>query len=245
MEWLDEGILLRIQPHGESNVIATFLTQHHGLISGYIRHNKKYPLQQGNIYHVRSKARLISHMGLVTAEQHEAFAPVMLAALASPLKLGCINAIRTLLITSLANHDMIGDLYDRVKYHMYQICLTGKYGHYVLFEKDMLATCGFGLDLTRCAVTNSSRDLAFVSPRTGRAVTAEVGAPFKDQLFSLPSPLYDNSDRPWTTDELNDGLNLTGYFLHRMYHEHLHRSIPAERGFLITLMDRKRAKDDH
>lgn len=244
MEWLDEGLLLRIQPHGESNVIATFLTHQHGLISGYIRHNKKYPLQQGNLYHLRSKARLMTHMGLVTAEQHEAFAPIMLAALASPLKLACINSIRSLLITSLANHDNVRDLYDRVKYHIHEICVMSHFGHYVLFEKDLLATCGFGLDLSRCAVTNATDNLAYVSPRTGRAVIEAVGAPYKDQLFKLPAPLYVNHPTPWSWDEIRDGLNLTGYFLQRMFHEHLHRSIPAEREFLIKLMDKKKAQND-
>lgn len=244
MEWLDEGLLLHIKPHGESNVIASFLTQHHGLISGYIRHQKKYPLQQGNIYHLRSKARLMSHMGLVTAEQHDAFAPVMIAAVASPLKLACINAIRTLLMTSLANHDFVGGLYDHVKHHIYEICMHHQWGHYVLFERDLLTNCGYGLDLSRCAVTNATHNLAYVSPKTGRAVTEDIGAPYKDQLFKLPKPLSSNTVNDWSWNDLQEGLILTGFFLRRMYEDHLHRLVPAERDFLRQLIHKKKVEHD-
>jgi DNA repair protein RecO (recombination protein O) len=236
LEWLDEGLLLRTKPHGESNLIATFFTQLHGLTTGYIRTNKKYPLQPGNLYHIRNKSRLETHMGLFTVEQHETFAPIICAALISPIKLACINAIRTLLITTLIDHDATEEFYIRLKDHIHEICLSGKTEHYVLFEKDLLTHCGFGLDLTRCAVTNVRDNLTYVSPKTGRAVTESIGHPYKDQLFHLPTPLSD-SNTPWNKADILDGLKITGHFLQRMLHEHLHRAIPPERAFLISLIN--------
>lgn len=233
MEWLDEGLLLRTKPHGESSVIATFLTRFHGLISGYIRVNKKYPLQQGNLYHIQRKARLISHLGLFTIEQHEEFAPLISAAISSPIKLACVNSIRTLLITSLIDQDAETMFYENIKHHISEICLNTNLGHYVLFEKDLLTHCGFGLDLTRCAVTNSQENLAYVSPKTGRAVTAKVGEPYKDQLFPLPTPLYKPVQISWTSNEILESLKITGYFLERMLQDHLHRNMPLERNYLL------------
>lgn len=237
MEWLDEGLLLRTKPHGETNLIATFFTHDHGLVTGYIRTNKKYPLQPGNLYHIRNKSRLDTHMGLFTVEQHETFAPIICAALISPIKLACINAIRTLLISSLIDHDFKEDLYNCLKHHIQEICLNGNMGHYVLFEKDLLSYCGFGLDLTRCAVTNARENLAYVSPKTGRAVTENVGALYKDQLFRLPAPLT-LSNILWSKTDILDGLKITGHFLRRMLQEHLHRNVPPERDFLITLINK-------
>ncbi|MDP3935966.1 MAG: DNA repair protein RecO [Alphaproteobacteria bacterium] len=237
MEWLDEGLLLRTQPHGESNLIATFFTHYHGLTTGYIRTNKKYPLQPGNLYHIRNKSRLETQMGLFTVEPHETFAPILCAALISPIKLACMNAIRTLLIRSLIDHDIKEDLYTRLKQHIHEICLNANIGHYVLFEKDLLAYCGFGLDLTRCAVTNAQENLAYVSPRTGRAVTESVGSPYKDQLFHLPAP-FAYSNTPWSKPDILDGLKITGHFIRRMLQEHLHRDVPPERGFVITLINK-------
>ena len=43
----------------------------------------------------------------------------------------------------------------------------------VRWETVLLADLGYGLDLTSCAVTGATEGLAFVSPKTGRAVTAE------------------------------------------------------------------------
>jgi DNA repair protein RecO (recombination protein O) len=175
-------------------------------------------------------------MGLFTVEQHEAFAPVICAALISPIKLACINAIRTLLITALIDHDATGEFYPHLKHHIHEICLRGNIGHYVLFEKDLLAHCGFGLDLKRCAVTNARENLTYVSPKTGRAVTEHIGLPYKDQLFRLPAPLYDGNT-PWTKPDILDGLAITEHFLKCMLHEQLHRTMPPERAFLINLIN--------
>ena len=40
----------------------------------------------------------------------------------------------------------------------------------VRFEAGLLDELGFGLDLSRCAVTGGVDDLVYVSPKTGRAV---------------------------------------------------------------------------
>ena len=42
---------------------------------------------------------------------------------------------------------------------------------YVRWELGLLEALGFALDLDRCAVTGSNDFLAYVSPRTGRAVS--------------------------------------------------------------------------
>ena len=42
----------------------------------------------------------------------------------------------------------------------------------IRWETVLLADLGYGLDLTSCAVTGETAGLAFVSPKTGRAVTA-------------------------------------------------------------------------
>jgi DNA repair protein RecO (recombination protein O) len=81
----------------------------------------------------------------------------------------------------------------------------------------MLAECGFRLDLSRCAATGSSEGLAYVSPRSGRAVSAEAGAPWRDRLLPLPAFLRKGAlieTRP-TADEIADGFRMTGFFLAR------------------------------
>jgi DNA repair protein RecO (recombination protein O) len=85
---------------------------------------------------------------------------------------------------------------------------------YVAWECDLLAALGYGLDLTRCAATGALDDLAYVSPRTGRAVSREAGAPYRDKLLPLPGFLW--HDAAAAHPEPRDivaGLALTRHFL--------------------------------
>ncbi len=85
------------------------------------------------------------------------------------------------------------------------------------FEAQMLAECGFRLDLARCAATGASEGLAYVSPRSGRAVSAEAGAPWRDRLLPLPPFMREGARleaRP-SAEEVADGFRMTGFFLAR------------------------------
>ncbi len=57
---------------------------------------------------------------------------------------------------------------------------------YVRLELGLLQELGFGLDLAKCAATGSTDDLAYVSPRTGRAVSRAAAGPYKEKLLPLP-----------------------------------------------------------
>ena len=85
------------------------------------------------------------------------------------------------------------------------------------FEARILAECGFRLDLDRCAVTGATDRLVYVSPRSGRAVSAEAGAPWRERLLPLPAFLREGApaDARPGAGELADAFRLTGYFLAR------------------------------
>ena len=82
---------------------------------------------------------------------------------------------------------------------------------YVVWECELLAALGFGLDLTRCAVTGTSDDLAYVSPRSGRAVSRDAGRPYHDKLLPLPAFLW--REAAADAAEIVAGLVLTRHFL--------------------------------
>jgi DNA repair protein RecO (recombination protein O) len=101
----------------------------------------------------------------------------------------------------------------------------------VKWEIDLLAELGFGLDLERCAVTGETANLAFVSPRTGRAVAAEAAEPYKDRLLPLPNFLRGNE--PPDVADWGQGLRLTGHFLARDVFGARHKPVPAARAMLL------------
>src|SRR5207245_4748654 len=82
---------------------------------------------------------------------------------------------------------------------------------YVVWECDLLAGLGFGLDLGSCAATGANDDLAYVSPRTGRAVSREAGLPYHDKLLPLPRFLWRRASA--SQAEIVAGLALPTYFL--------------------------------
>ncbi len=81
------------------------------------------------------------------------------------------------------------------------------------WELALLSELGFGLDLEACAATGETEDLVFVSPKSGRAVSASAGAPYAERLLRLPGFLRSGSRGAITDDDIIDGLHLTGRFL--------------------------------
>ncbi|NEU35624.1 DNA repair protein RecO, partial [bacterium LRH843] len=57
---------------------------------------------------------------------------------------------------------------------------------YIRFELRLLQELGFGLDLSECAATGAHDHLIYVSPKSGRAVSADAGKPYHDKLLPLP-----------------------------------------------------------
>jgi DNA repair protein RecO (recombination protein O) len=99
---------------------------------------------------------------------------------------------------------------------------------YVVFEMELLAELGFGLDLSECAATGAAEDLIYVSPKSGRAVSRAGGAPYKEKLLPLPAFLAGADGAPEAGDVM-DGLLLTGYFLDRHVFIHRPHGGPAAR----------------
>jgi hypothetical protein len=107
---------------------------------------------------------------------------------------------------------------------------------YVVFELDLLADLGFGLNLGTCAVTGSNEDLAFVSPRSGRAVSRGAAGPYVDRL--LPLPRFLTGRPPADAEQIRAGLRLTGAFLRRHLFEVSDSAVPRARQLLLDRLDR-------
>jgi len=103
---------------------------------------------------------------------------------------------------------------------------------FVRFEAGLLDDIGFGLDLSRCAVTGSAEDLIWVSPRTGRAVSSSAGAPYADKLLKLP-PFMLGAQAGLGEGDIGAGFDLTGHFLEQFVFHPLDRPLPPARVWMI------------
>jgi DNA repair protein RecO (recombination protein O) len=168
-------------------------------------------LQPGNSVDLVWRARLDEHLGLYAIEVTKPRAANLMA---SALALHGFNHLAALLrlLAEREPHPAIYETALRIA-----DCLDDRGrtpAMLVRFELALLAELGFGLDLARCAATQTNEDLIYVSPKTGRAVSRGAGAPYRDRLLPLPGFLRDEREAAPPGD-VAAGFRLTGYFLER------------------------------
>lgn len=241
MDWRGEGVLLSVRRHGESSAIIEIFTEEHGRHAGLVRGGggrRMGPiLQPGAQLDVAWRGRLAEHLGSFTVEPVRARA----AMLSDRAALAGLGAVTALIGLALAERMAYPALYRRTVALLDMMEAGDPWpAHYVGWELELLATLGFGLDLSACAVTGGTDDLVWVSPRSGRAVARAAGAEWADRLLALPPFLRaDAGEAPITADDLRDGLRLTGHFLTHSLLPALNRpGVPPARERLVRAFDR-------
>lgn len=214
MDWRDQGALLSVRKHGETSVIIDVFTQDHGRHAGVVRggtSRKIAPiLQPGAQLDVTWRARLEEHIGSYTVEPLRSRATI----LSDRTALSGLNAITALLGFALPERESHPALYDRTQAMLDLLGVNAAWPTaYLKWELALLDDLGFGLDLSECAVTGARDDLAYVSPKTGRAVSAEGAGEWADRLLPLPPELLGVGDG--SLENVLDGLVTTGHFLTR------------------------------
>jgi DNA repair protein RecO (recombination protein O) len=243
MDWRDEGILLSMRPHGESSAIIEVMTAGHGRHMGVVRggasRKMAATLQPGSGLVLDWRARLDDHIGSFTVEPVTSRAHL----LADRLALAGLMAVCALLHEALPEREPHPALWQRTRGLMDQLGQEGWTAEYLRWELCLLEEIGFGLDLTVCAVTGATEGLAFVSPKSGRAVTRKGAGEWADRLIPLPEGL--DGDGPLSPKAVQMGLRLTGFFLDRELRPVLHdRPLPEARARLVDLLDRSARNDD-
>lgn len=240
MEWREQGLLLTVRPHGETSAIIEVSTAAHGRYAGVVRGGtgrRMGPvLQPGAELDLVWKARLEDHLGSFTAEPVRSRAA---AVLDDPLGLAALASVCALLSFALPERAPHPQLHAASVALLDLVAAGGDWAiPYVGWERALLDELGYGLDLSRCAVTGASAGLAFVSPRSGRAVTRAGAGPWVDQL--LPLPPFMGGAGAAGPDDLIRGLAVTGHFLdHRLARSLGDRPLPEARRRLVALLSRK------
>jgi DNA repair protein RecO (recombination protein O) len=240
MNWTDDGLVLGVRRHGESSAILELMTRahgrHHGLVHGGRSKRLQPILQPGNMVHATWRARLDEHLGTYTVEAGELRSARFIG---SPLALYGLGAMAALL-RLLPERDPHPALYDTTLVlveHLHEPDLAAAL--FVRFEVAVLAEFGFGLDLASCAATGQERDLVYVSPKSGRAVSAGAGEPYKERLLSLPAFLRREAVlEPPSLDEIRAGFALTEFFLRARVFEPRGLDLPEERARFVALATR-------
>lgn len=246
MEWSDEMIVLAVRQHGETGAIVEGLTRAHGrhlgLVHGGASRSRRAMLQPGNTLAATWRARLSEHLGTFSIEPGSARAGELMARRDALTGLNAFAAVASAVLPEREPHAAAfaaGEmLLDAIAAHDF-----GEWGAlYVRWEAGLLEELGFGLDLASCAATGVEDGLDFVSPRSGRAVSAGAAEPYRARMLRLPAFLRGSQAGYPTPAELVDGLRLTAHFLlSRVLAPH-GQGIPAARARLDELAARRAAE---
>jgi len=237
MEWTASGRIVAVRTHGETSAVVELLTRDHGRHAGLVRGGRSRAmrpvLQPGNRVRAVWRARLEDHLGHFQVEAENLDAGVLME---DPLALSGLNAACTMASLCLPEreaHPRVADAFE---------VLVGALGDpglwpalYVKWESGVLADLGYGLDLRRCAATGAEAGLVYVSPKSGRAVSAGAGEPYKDRLLALPGFL--TGPAPLLPGDIAAGLKLTAHFIDRRVLWPSDRRLPDARARMIERLE--------
>lgn len=221
MDWRDDGIVLSTRKLGENSVRLSVLTRdygrHAGMVRGATSKSMRGTLEPGNEVRVGWSARLAEHLGQFRCELTGAHAADLLLQ-AGPLM--AMSAACAMLDATLPEREAHPDLYHGTVALMDALKSEQWLPAYIRWEVGLLEELGYGLAFDQCAATNQTTDLAFVSPKSGRAVSEAAGNAYRDRLLPLPAFLVSGRAAQSRKDidlfdQFREGLKLSGFFIHR------------------------------
>lgn len=237
MQFSSEGYIIKVRNHGEKSAIVTLVSPTHGKIVGYVngaRSPRNLGIYQAGNYisfnaYARVEENMLSFKGVELLRSHTADFVL------NEEKIGALVSLCRLLDECVAENDDLGGFFASIDDFFTHINDSNWLVYYSFFEYYLLDFLGIGLDISECAVTGKRMGLQYISPKTGRAVCAEVGAPYKDKLFAYPQYIADRNYCPQNR-EIADVLTMTGSFLQKNFLNQHNLRLPENRNDLLGLV---------
>lgn len=232
--------------YGENGAVVSLLTEHNGRRSGFFHgafsSRNRGVLEIGNIVDANWRARIEESLGSLKLELRKNTA---VGFMHDALKLLALQSACALCDSGVPEREGHSGLYHGFL-ALLEILESDVWAQaYVMWEIALLKEMGFSLDLTSCAVSGTTQNLAYVSPKTGRAVSLEAGEPYKDRLLKYPDFLKGGGGKAADMrgagigtdigtgeageDDVLSGLIMTGYFLEYWAFAHHSHGVPEAR----------------
>jgi len=248
MEWQDQAIIISKQIQGNSSLIIKVISYNHGIYKGMIKgaknHKNNHVYEIGNLISCKWRARTDDHLGYIKVEEDINFSSYVMY---NKSKLYSLLSIAQILDVVLPERVICMEIYKGLYDLLYAMYNNNDYWKklYLIMEFNLLSYLGFGLDLMKCTVTNSKSDLAYISPKSGKAVSSKAGYDYRDKLIPINNFLLNyaksnNIDHELSLLDLYNGLNITRFFLKKfVFSEFIHK-FPAIRNKLNESFELKK-----
>lgn len=228
----DQGIIISVRQHGESGAVIHVLTENNGKCGGYVNGAQassrlRSILQQGNLVQLDWQSKSEGQLGRFDVELEQDISASLLSDAKSLLG---VQSACGLMDMFLPDREKQGSLFHGTCALM-NIMKTDQWpAVYITWEMAFLKEMGYGIDISKCAVSGVTDNLTHVSPKSGRAVCADEAEPYKDKLLEIPSFMQGGD---LADDDIAKGLKLTGYFLmHRLLQHSSYQALPDARNHL-------------
>lgn len=235
-----DAVICTVRNHGEHGAVVRCLTADHGLQSGYVRGARSRlnrPIfMPGNVVAAEYRSRNDSQLSSLTAELLQSGAPYF----AEPLAASAFGWVTLLTGSILPESQPFARVYDGLAAVLELICVSPSARWWakamVEYELYLLSALGFGLDLSQCALTGDTHDLQYVSPKSGRAVSAAASGVYANLLLPLPSFLIREETPDWP--QILQAFDLTGHFLERAFFNNWRHTELAARDHMLDRLKR-------
>lgn len=129
-----------------------------------------------------------------------------------------LHYLAEVLYHALPDEEPHANLYDQLVVFLEAFPQPDLWQRLAFFELKLLLVLGYGLSLSHenAVPCPQGAPLKYVSPKSGRAVSAAVGQPYADKLLRLPA-LFGGEQCAEDKDFL-DVFRLTGHFLEKALH---------------------------
>ena len=238
-DWQDEGIILSNKPYAELHSVTTILTKTHGRHAGLVQAGqsgkKRSMLQPGSLVDAQWRARLDEQLGTFKLELAKNYSALMID---TPLRLSALSSMCSLLESSLPEREPQPALWLATTALLQIVSLSKDdnewLNFFVKWELGLLQELGFALKLETCGVTGSSEELAYVSPKSGSAISKPAAGIYADRLLVLPMCLGGHIK---IDNELAAGIKITGHFLQKNIYNPVDKQLPSARQRLANMVE--------
>jgi DNA repair protein RecO (recombination protein O) len=212
-----QAVILAARSHGEHGSVVRALTREDGVQPGYVRGGRSRAmrpiLQPANIVLGDWRARTGEQLAALTVELVHSRATLH----REPLAAAAIEWVAALTAMSLPEAQAYPRIFDALTGMLDATeaapAARGWAVALVRYELLLLAELGFGLDLDQCVASGSTDYLAFVSPKSGAAVSRQAAQGYEERLLALPAFVRVGGEADWP--DILAGVALTGHFLAR------------------------------
>ena len=156
MRWESEGIVLGFSLHNEKSYISEVLTKeygrHKGLIRGIHSKNLRSTIEPGNEVKASWSGRLETHLGNFTIEPIKSWSSLILN---RKDKLTALSSLCSLISLTMAEKQPNDLIYFNSKLMIKKMSSNEDdwIKEYINWELGLLSEIGYGIDLSKCAVT--------------------------------------------------------------------------------------------